>query len=150
MYLILRRTVFFGLLVWLITAIHLSLYLKLVIHPLVIDRSSIWILLNRIHFAILTLFVWRLLTRVHSTHFGRISGSPGVWRRSYSQDYNLFLWGLVQLFIEVLPEGCQQLYMMIEDVMNWFWGFMNEVAKVFIERVKGVCMIVQISSSEEV
>ena len=91
MYLILRRTVFFGLLVWLITAIHLSLYLKLVIHPLVIDRSSIWILLNRIHFAILTIFVWRLLTRVHSTHFGRISGSPGVWRRSYSQDYNLFM-----------------------------------------------------------
>ena len=38
----------------------------------------------------------------------------------------------------------------MEVVLNPLWGFMNEVTKVFIGRVKYVCMIVQRRISEEV
>ena len=40
--------------------------------------------------------------------------------------------------------------MMVEGVMNPFWGFINEAEKIFLEKVKGVCKIVQRCSSEEV
>ena len=40
--------------------------------------------------------------------------------------------------------------MMMEDAMNLFLGFMNEVAKFFLRRVKDTCVIVQRGSSEEV
>ena len=40
--------------------------------------------------------------------------------------------------------------MITEVVMNPFWVFMNEATKVFLKRVKDVCIIVQIHSSEEV
>ena len=38
----------------------------------------------------------------------------------------------------------------MEVVINSFCGFINEVAKVFLEKVKYVCMLVQRRSSEEV
>ena len=40
--------------------------------------------------------------------------------------------------------------MMVEGVMNPFWGFINEAEKIFLEKVKVVCKIVQRCSSEEV
>ena len=40
--------------------------------------------------------------------------------------------------------------MITEVVMNPFWVFMNEATKVFLKRVKDVCIIVQIHSSAEV
>ena len=40
--------------------------------------------------------------------------------------------------------------MMTEGIMKRFWGFMNGVTNVFLERVKVVCMIVRRGSSEEV
>ena len=38
----------------------------------------------------------------------------------------------------------------MEGVMKPFWGFMNEATKVFIQRLKNVCMIVLRRTSEEV
>ena len=75
------------------------------------------------------------------------------WRIAGLLGFQLFhvCLGLVpQLRSGALEVGFQQLHTMMEGMMNPFEDFMNEVTKCFLEKVKDVCMIVKIFSSEEV
>ena len=83
----------------------------LVIQPSIIEIISTGGVLNRLPFAVLTIFVGRLSTRVTSGRFGRISRRPGAQVRSCSLYPHIV--GLVQLCSGVFPAGCRLPSMMM-------------------------------------
>ena len=87
----------------------LSYYLRLVIQSLIVGISSIGGLLNRLSFAILTLFVVQLSSIVPSVHFGRIIWRPGAQGCAGLHLCPLLLGGYPQQRSGVIPEVFQQL-----------------------------------------
>ena len=113
-------------------AMCLSLHLRLGIQSSIVGRIYIRIESNRLTFAILILFVGQSSTRLPSCLFRIISWRPDAWGNEGFQVYQDLLGTLPQLCGGALEAVFQQLDMILEGVMNPFWDFMNEVAKVFL------------------
>ena len=137
MYMSLRITGGWGGFICLTMAMCLSYYLRLVIQSSIVDRSSVGRLLNRLSFAILTLFVGRSSSRLPLVHFGRVSWRPGAQGRAGFQLCPVLIGGSSQQRSGVIPEDFEKLEMMMEGVVSPFWGFINEVTKVFYWASKG-------------